>query len=161
MELINEIFQLAWSHIEAMGYRFDWKELILGLATPIFISALLLEMYVLRTRPELFRLNEILTNFGLGFSYQIVEVILHFLILGAAMHWIYSFRLFEVELNALNLVLGFLAVEFLYYWYHRANHRIRYLWCSHVVHHSSEGMNLSTATRQSMTLRVQLSCPAL
>ncbi len=153
-ESIYSFVEFALAHIDALGYRFDWKELILGLATPIFISALLVEMYVLRHRPEIFKLKEILSNFGLGFSYQIMEVILHFLILGALMHWLYGFRLFDIELNAVNLLLGFLGVEFLYYWYHRANHRIRYLWCSHVVHHSSEGMNLSTATRQSMTYAI-------
>ena len=35
--------------------------------------------------------------------------------------------------------------------YHRAQHRVRFLWCAHVVHHSSEHMNLGTALRQSPT----------
>jgi len=120
----------------------------------LFLGALLLEMYVLRDRKEIFKLKEILSNFGLGFSYQGVEVVLHFLFLGALMHGLYQFRFYDMPLNPLTLVLGFVALEFLYYWYHRANHRIRYLWCSHVVHHSSEGMNLSTATRQSMTYAI-------
>lgn len=151
---MNEYFDLAISTIEGLGYRFDWKELILGLATPIFLGALLLEMYVLRERREIFKLKEILCNFGLGFSYQAVEVLMHFLILGAVMYWLYQFRFFDLEMNVFTVVVGFFALEFLYYWYHRANHRIRYLWCSHVVHHSSEGMNMSTATRQSMTYAI-------
>jgi sterol desaturase/sphingolipid hydroxylase (fatty acid hydroxylase superfamily) len=151
---MNEVLNLALTHIDEMGYRFDWKELILGLGTPLFILALLVEMRVLKDRPELFNFKIILTNFTLGFTYQTVEVILHFLFLGAAMHYLSTFALFDIELNPTNLVLGFLAMEFLYYWYHRAHHRIRYFWCSHVVHHSSEGMNLSTATRQSMTYAI-------
>ncbi len=148
---MNEVLNIVLSHINEMGYRFDWKELILGLGTPIFILALLIEMRILKDRPEVFDFKVILTNFGLGFSYQAVEVVVHFLFLGAAMHYLSTFALYEIALSPLNLVLGFFAMEFLYYWYHRANHRIRYFWCSHVVHHSSEGMNLSTATRQSMT----------
>jgi sterol desaturase/sphingolipid hydroxylase (fatty acid hydroxylase superfamily) len=35
-----------------------------------------------------------------------------------------------------------------YYAYHRAGHEIRVLWASHVVHHSSQHYNLSTALRQ-------------
>ncbi len=151
---MNELLNLLLAHIDEMGYRFDWKELILGLGTPIFILALLIEMRVLKDRPEIFNFKIILTNFTLGFSYQTVEVILHFLFIGAAMHGLSNFALFEIELNPTNLVLGFFGMEFLYYWYHRANHRIRYFWCSHVVHHSSEGMNLSTATRQSMTYAI-------
>jgi sterol desaturase/sphingolipid hydroxylase (fatty acid hydroxylase superfamily) len=48
-------------------------------------------------------------------------------------------------------VLLFFADDFSYYWYHRAGHRIRLLWASHVVHHSSEHYNLSTALRQTWT----------
>ena len=151
---MNEIFDLVLNHINSLGYRFDWKELILGLATPLFFGALALEMFVLRKRPEIFKFKEILCNFGLGFAYQGVEVVLHFVFIGALMFWLSGFKIFELEMNLPTLLIGFLILEFLYYWYHRANHRIRYLWCSHVVHHSSEGMNLSTATRQSMTYAI-------
>ena len=48
-------------------------------------------------------------------------------------------------------VLLFFADDFSYYWYHRAGHRVRILWASHVVHHSSEHYNLSTALRQTWT----------
>jgi sterol desaturase/sphingolipid hydroxylase (fatty acid hydroxylase superfamily) len=48
-------------------------------------------------------------------------------------------------------VLLFFADDLSYYWYHRAGHRIRLLWASHVVHHSSEHYNLSTALRQTWT----------
>jgi sterol desaturase/sphingolipid hydroxylase (fatty acid hydroxylase superfamily) len=47
-------------------------------------------------------------------------------------------------------VLLFLAQDFLYYWFHRASHRVRWLWAAHSVHHSSTRMNLSTAFRQSL-----------
>jgi sterol desaturase/sphingolipid hydroxylase (fatty acid hydroxylase superfamily) len=36
-----------------------------------------------------------------------------------------------------------------FYWFHRASHRIRILWASHVTHHSSQHFNLSVAFRQS------------
>ena len=40
------------------------------------------------------------------------------------------------------------AWDFIYYWNHRLQHEARYLWAIHVVHHSSERYNLSTALRQ-------------
>jgi sterol desaturase/sphingolipid hydroxylase (fatty acid hydroxylase superfamily) len=40
------------------------------------------------------------------------------------------------------------AWDFIYYWNHRLMHEARYLWAIHVVHHSSERFNLSTALRQ-------------
>ncbi len=41
-----------------------------------------------------------------------------------------------------------LAWDFVYYWNHRLAHESRYVWAVHVVHHSSEHYNLSTALRQ-------------
>ncbi len=38
-----------------------------------------------------------------------------------------------------------------YYWSHRLHHTVRVLWAAHVVHHSSQRFNLSTALRQSWT----------
>jgi sterol desaturase/sphingolipid hydroxylase (fatty acid hydroxylase superfamily) len=40
------------------------------------------------------------------------------------------------------------AWDFIYYWNHRFMHESRWLWAIHVVHHSSERYNLSTALRQ-------------
>jgi sterol desaturase/sphingolipid hydroxylase (fatty acid hydroxylase superfamily) len=41
-----------------------------------------------------------------------------------------------------------LGWDFVYYWNHRLMHEVRWLWAHHVVHHSSERYNLSTALRQ-------------
>jgi sterol desaturase/sphingolipid hydroxylase (fatty acid hydroxylase superfamily) len=49
------------------------------------------------------------------------------------------------------LLLCLLAQDFCYYWSHRSHHVIRILWASHVVHHSSQRFNLSTALRQPWT----------
>jgi sterol desaturase/sphingolipid hydroxylase (fatty acid hydroxylase superfamily) len=47
--------------------------------------------------------------------------------------------------------LLFLAEELAHYWWHRAHHEVRVFWASHVVHHSSEHYNFSTAVRQPWT----------
>jgi sterol desaturase/sphingolipid hydroxylase (fatty acid hydroxylase superfamily) len=48
----------------------------------------------------------------------------------------------------LALAGAVLAWDFIYYWNHRFMHESRYMWAIHVVHHSSEHYNLSTALRQ-------------
>ncbi len=48
----------------------------------------------------------------------------------------------------LALAAATLAWDFLYYWNHRFMHESRFMWAIHVVHHSSEHYNLSTALRQ-------------
>ena len=42
---------------------------------------------------------------------------------------------------------GLLLYDYTYYWQHRMGHEWNLLWASHVVHHSSERFNLSTALR--------------
>lgn len=48
-------------------------------------------------------------------------------------------------------VAGFAAVEFLYYWFHRASHRVRWMWATHAIHHSAEQMTLLSSLRLGWT----------
>jgi sterol desaturase/sphingolipid hydroxylase (fatty acid hydroxylase superfamily) len=48
----------------------------------------------------------------------------------------------------LPALAAILAWDFVYYWNHRLMHESRWMWAIHVVHHSSERYNLSTALRQ-------------
>lgn len=48
-------------------------------------------------------------------------------------------------------IAAFVAYDFCYYWKHRAGHRSRIFWASHIAHHQSEEFNLSTALRQTGT----------
>ncbi|HZP65620.1 MAG TPA: sterol desaturase family protein [Rudaea sp.] len=43
------------------------------------------------------------------------------------------------------------AQDFCYYWLHRADHRVRWLWATHAVHHSSNAYNFSAAYRLGWT----------
>ncbi|XP_017882029.1 alkylglycerol monooxygenase-like [Ceratina calcarata] len=42
------------------------------------------------------------------------------------------------------------GVDFCYYWVHRSNHEVHFLWAQHQVHHSSEEFNLAVGLRQSV-----------
>ncbi len=59
----------------------------------------------------------------------------------------------------LALALAVVGWDFLYYWNHRYMHESRYLWAMHVVHHSSERYNLSTALRQPVADALTASLP--
>jgi sterol desaturase/sphingolipid hydroxylase (fatty acid hydroxylase superfamily) len=56
-------------------------------------------------------------------------------------------------------VAAVLGWDFIYYWNHRLSHESRWLWAVHVVHHSSERYNLSTALRQPVAEGVTLTVP--
>ena len=47
--------------------------------------------------------------------------------------------------------LGFVVVEFAYYWFHRFSHRVRWMWATHSVHHSAEQMTLLSSLRLGWT----------
>jgi alkylglycerol monooxygenase len=65
--------------------------------------------------------------------------------------FLYQFRLFDIGQGPLQWLFTLVVLDFFFYWYHRASHRSRFMWCAHVVHHSSERMNFGTALRQSPT----------
>ena len=57
------------------------------------------------------------------------------------------------------LALAILGWDAIYYWNHRLSHESRWLWAVHVVHHSSERYNLSTALRQPVAEGVTMAVP--
>jgi len=66
--------------------------------------------------------------------------------------WVWTHRLFTIELSSFPaFILLFLGLEFFYYWYHRASHRIRFFWATHAVHHSPNQLSLSTSFRLGWT----------
>lgn len=61
-----------------------------------------------------------------------------------------------------GVLAGLVAVfgwDAIYYWNHRLSHESRWLWAVHVVHHSSERYNLSTALRQPVAEGVTMAVP--
>jgi sterol desaturase/sphingolipid hydroxylase (fatty acid hydroxylase superfamily) len=137
-----------------LGPDIDWKQLLLTALSPIFVLVFLIEWQVMRGRGQRathqFEFRDILANLGLGASYQVFELVAHALITAAATAWVYQHRLFDVPVNGWTIVPIFIGVEFCYYWFHRTSHRVRWFWSAHVVHHSSERMNFTTAMRQSL-----------
>jgi sterol desaturase/sphingolipid hydroxylase (fatty acid hydroxylase superfamily) len=65
---------------------------------------------------------------------------------------VYRIRLTDIPLDAAWSWLAlFIGVEFFYYWFHLASHRVRWLWATHAVHHSATRFNLSAAVRLGWT----------
>ncbi|MCL2452219.1 MAG: sterol desaturase family protein [Alphaproteobacteria bacterium] len=64
----------------------------------------------------------------------------------------WSVRPITVPLNtAWGIALLFLTVEFSYYWMHRADHTVRWMWASHIVHHTPEHIHFASALRLGLT----------
>ncbi|ABG42773.1 conserved hypothetical protein [Paraglaciecola sp. T6c] len=59
-----------------------------------------------------------------------------------------NYALFTLGDNIWLGLIAFVLYDFCYYWNHRFGHEMSILWAAHVVHHSSEEYNLTTALRQ-------------
>ncbi|MGZ6826506.1 MAG: sterol desaturase family protein [Mycobacteriales bacterium] len=128
---------------------------ILLLAIPGFVLLMLLEAAVLRAgQAAEARLGydrvDSRTSLAMGMgslvvngTWRLVEV----LILGAAA----ALTPLDLGHGWVAWVVALVGIDFVYYWDHRAGHEVRVLWASHVVHHSSQRYNLSTALRQTWT----------
>lgn len=126
-------------------------ELILLALSPVFIGFIAWEWYrSRRSVPVIYRWQDSLANAALALLHQGSDM-LALLLLMPFFLWLHQWRLFTIELDVSSIMLAFLLQDFLYYWFHRASHHIRWLWASHVTHHSSRQMNFSTALRQSLT----------
>lgn len=129
----------------------DERQLIFVVATPVFIAVAVWEYLRIRHDPRLMDLREAIRNFALGAGYQVTELLFAGVIAFPVYAMLYHHRLLDLELTWATGVLTFIGVEFCFYWMHRCSHRIRWFWAAHVVHHSSERMNFSTAMRQNAT----------
>ena len=129
----------------------DERQLIFVVATPVFIAVTLWEYLRIRHDPTRMDIPEALRNFALGAGYQLTELLFAGLIAFPVYAFLYHHRLLDLELNWAMGLLTFVGVDFCFYWMHRSSHRIRWFWAAHVVHHSSERMNFSTAMRQNAT----------
>jgi sterol desaturase/sphingolipid hydroxylase (fatty acid hydroxylase superfamily) len=138
--------------VATFGPNVDPKTLLLGFMSPIFLLTFLVEWRVMtrRGRASQFQWKEIVANVSLGAAYQVAEGVMAVLLTAGVFFWVYEHRVFDIPLNAWTAIPIFVLVEFCYYWFHRASHRVRWFWSAHVPHHSGEVMNFTTAMRQSV-----------
>ncbi|MEM6380693.1 MAG: sterol desaturase family protein [Bacteroidota bacterium] len=121
-------------------------------AIPLFMSLVLIEIiHEFHNGHKTHRFNSTLANLSVGVVEMIVGASSHLLILFFYIlvfeHWAFV----KWEPSPLMWCVGLLAYEVCYYWKHRLAHEVNLLWGAHIVHHQSEDMNFSTATRLSAT----------
>ncbi len=121
------------------------------LSIPIFLLFMGGELLVARRRGRrLYRFADSICNLGNGIGEQVIQAFAIPITVGIYA-WVYAHHRLATQSSrsVATWVILFFAVDFLYYAYHRASHRVNFLWAGHVVHHQSEEYNLSVALRQS------------
>jgi sterol desaturase/sphingolipid hydroxylase (fatty acid hydroxylase superfamily) len=95
--------------------------------------------------------RESVASFGVALGQNVLRAIEAGL-LAVPFAFLYEHRLFDFAQGGLLALAGlFVGSEFLYYWQHRASHRIRWMWATHAVHHSTTRLNLTAAIRLGWT----------
>ncbi|NCI45960.1 sterol desaturase family protein [Sediminibacterium soli] len=84
----------------------------------------------------------LLLNSGIDLGFRVVYL--------AALHYFFVHAIAHIHPSFLYWTVLLLLEDFLYYWLHRFDHRIRLFWAVHVTHHSSERMNFTVGFRSSV-----------
>ena len=121
-------------------------------AVPGFLALIALEAWFSRRRRDgRYGARDSAANVSLGLGNLATNLAWKLLAL-AALQGAYSLTPLRVPVDAVwGWVLLFFLEDLCYYVFHRVSHRSRLFWASHVVHHSSERFNLTTAVRQTWT----------
>lgn len=124
-------------------------------AIPFFVVFMILEALSYRLHPDGgergYEARDTRTSLAMGIGSVVINIGWKLVVLAA---YTGLYLLAPVHLPAshpLTWIALFVLEDLCFYWYHRSHHTVRVLWASHVVHHSSERFNLSTALRQPWT----------
>jgi len=122
------------------------------IAVPFYLMLIAFEAWGVRRGAWVGRFvgKDTATSLAMGAGSVVVGGVLAGVVFGI-WPWVYEHRLFEIPVTVASAVVVFVLDDFRYYWSHRFGHRIRWVWASHVVHHSSGEYNLGTALRQTWT----------
>ena len=122
-------------------------------AFPIFLGSIAVEAVIARRRGmAVYDIPDMVTSLQTGVLSQVAGLFVKLLTFGLYVVVFQKFALTSWPTGNLALwVLALLLYDLCYYWNHRLNHEVGILWAGHIIHHSSEYFNLSTALRQSAT----------
>jgi len=127
-----------------------------AIALPLFVLAIALEALIsLRQQRNVYAAKD----FGVSVIMLLLSSLVDFLPkLVAFIVFLYLHELSPlrdlVQRQWWAWLLLFFLDDFVYYWFHRANHEVRFFWAGHVPHHSSIKLNFGTALRQGVGERV-------
>ena len=124
---------------------------ITNYAIPFFFLTLVIEVALsIRGNRESYAKKDTIASLSMGIGSIGSSLITKGLKFGV-FSFLHGYRIIEIPVVWWGVIALLLADDFSYYWFHRMSHKMRYFWASHIVHHSSQHYNLSTALRQSWT----------
>jgi len=118
------------------------------IAIPLFVIAVFAEMIFARaTGRARFEARDSAASLMMGLG-NTVSGIVFGTVLAIWSLFVYEHRIFDIGFAWWAWIVAFVLDDFVYYWSHRFAHTVRWFWADHIVHHSSQHYNLTTALRQ-------------
>ncbi|WP_293746806.1 sterol desaturase family protein [uncultured Paraglaciecola sp.] len=119
-------------------------------AVPLFFLLIAIELLLEKAKgTDYYRVNDSINSLTAGVLSRMTGIIKQLFPLTVYVVAYEQLALFEIEPSWWSWLGAFVIYDFCYYWNHRLGHEMNILWAAHVVHHSSEEYNLTTALRQS------------
>jgi alkylglycerol monooxygenase len=123
---------------------------IILFSIPFFFLLIILELMLEKIRgTDYYRMNDSINSLTAGVLSSMTGIIKKLFPLTIYVLVYEQLALFQLDQVWWVWVIAFVLYDFCYYWHHRLAHEMNILWAAHVVHHSSEEYNLTTALRQS------------
>lgn len=122
-------------------------------AIPVFFAAIVAELGVSSLQGRsVYRFNDAVSCLSCGITHLVVKGLYYGVLFTSYLFAAEHLAVMEMSASSpWTWLFGVLAVDHQYYWWHRATHRSKLLWATHVEHHQSEDYNLAVALRQSWT----------
>jgi sterol desaturase/sphingolipid hydroxylase (fatty acid hydroxylase superfamily) len=131
-----------------MAFERPWLALFALL--PVLIAAI--EGWILMRRGRDYDWKGFWTSLGDVLGRGVFNGLIQGGLAGALLYGVWNLRIATVAMDQWwHWALLFVGQEFCYYWMHRADHRVRWFWLNHSVHHSSNQYNFSAAYRLGWT----------
>ncbi|NCP22221.1 MAG: C-5 sterol desaturase [Flavobacteriales bacterium CG03_land_8_20_14_0_80_35_15] len=125
---------------------------LINYAIPFFILLIILEIVVsAKINLKTYQFKDAATSITMGLGNVFIGIISKGLVFGLLLYIYNHYSIFKIPFTWWAWLLLVFADDFTYYWFHRISHVSRFFWASHIIHHSSQHYNLSTALRQTWT----------
>lgn len=122
---------------------------IILFAVPGFFLLIAAELIAEKVRKtDYYRVSDAITSLSIGVMSRMSGVLKSLIPLTIYALVFEHLALFTFPQTWWAWIIAFVLYDFSYYWNHRFGHEVSLFWAAHVVHHSSEDYNLSTALRQ-------------
>jgi sterol desaturase/sphingolipid hydroxylase (fatty acid hydroxylase superfamily) len=125
---------------------------VVQLAVPLFIALILAELGWIAWKGTggRYETRDAVTSLVMGAGNVVSGIVLGFVAYGFFMA-LWRITPLDLGTSVWVVALCFVLDDLRYYWVHRFGHRVRWVWASHVNHHSSQHYNLTTALWQTWT----------